>query len=69
MRVKLRVREVAQSKDISMAKLSRIADLGYNTVIALWNNPDRDISLSTLVKLAHALKVSVTDLYEEIPDE
>ena len=69
MRVKLKIREVAQAKGITMAKLSRRADLGYNTVVSAWNNPDRDITVSTLVKLAAALKVEVTDLFEVIPDE
>ena len=66
---RLRVREIAESKDINMSKLSRMADVNFNTIRAIWHNPQRDVSLAVLIKVAHALKVNVNDLYEEIPDE
>ncbi len=66
---RLRIREIAESKGINMSKLSRIADVNFNTIRAIWHTPQRDVSLAVLIKVAHALKVNVNDLYEEIPDE
>ena len=66
--IKLRVREVAQAKGISMAKLGRMADLNQRTMQAIYNDPYRDVAYSTLVKLAKALDVDVSELTEELPD-
>lgn len=66
--IKLRVREVAQAKGISMAKLGRMADLNQRTMQAIYNDPYRDVAYSTLVKLAKALDVDVSELTEEVPD-
>ena len=52
-----------------MAKLSRLADVGYTTTQALFHNPDHDVSLYILARIAKALGVSVCDLLEETPDE
>ena len=62
---RVRIREIAESKGLDVAKLSRRADLAYGTVWQLWNDPDRDVSLKTLNKLAEAMGVRVTDLLEE----
>ena len=69
MMLRLRVKEVAQEKEMSMGKLSRVADVAYRTVKLIYSDPYRDVSLSTLVKLAGALGVSVVDLIEELPDK
>lgn len=61
---RLRVREIAEAQGLDASKLSRRADLAYRTVLMLWNDPYRDVNLSTLAKLARALNVSVTDLLE-----
>jgi DNA-binding Xre family transcriptional regulator len=66
--IRLKVKEVAESKKITMAKLSRIADLNYGTIRAIYENPNRDVAVTTLEKIAKALKVDVTDLYEILPD-
>ncbi len=67
--IKLKVREIADARRINMAKLSRIADVNYNTIRAIYDNPNRDVAVTTLEKIAKALKVEVTDLYEIIPDD
>jgi DNA-binding Xre family transcriptional regulator len=66
--IKLRVREVAQAKGISMAKLGRMADLNQRTMQAIYNDPYRDVAYSTLVKLAKALDVDIAELTEEVSD-
>ena len=62
--IRLKVREIAEEKNISMTRLSRIADVNYKTVQAIFHDPHRDVAYSTLVKLAKALGVSIDDLAE-----
>ena len=66
--LRLKVKEVAKEKGISMAKLSRMADLNPRTVQAIYSDPYRDVAYSTLLKIAKALNVEVSDLTEEVPD-
>jgi len=56
-------------KHIEAAKLSRLSDLNYATVLALINKPDRDVSILTLEKVARVLGCAVSDLYDVIPDD
>jgi DNA-binding Xre family transcriptional regulator len=63
---RLKVKEVAQSKKITMAKLSRLADVNPRTVEAIFKDPYRDVAYSTLAKLARALDVDVSDLIEDV---
>lgn len=66
--IRLRVRELAEERKISMTRLSRISDVNYKTIQALFNDPYRDVAYSTLDKIAKALKVAVSDLVEDVPD-
>ena len=67
--IRLRVKEVATQKGISMTRLSRLADTNYKTIKAIFDNPYREVTTTTLNKLAKALGVAVADLIEEVPDE
>lgn len=67
--LRLRVKEVAQSKKVGMAKLSRLSDLSYKTIQAIWHDPYHDASAHTLNKIAKALNVPATDLLEDVPDK
>ena len=69
MKLRLRVREIAQHKGISMGKLERLADLSHPTIRDIFRNPYKEVTTTTLAKLATALGVSVSDLFEEVPDE
>ncbi len=69
MRIHLMVKEAAQARNIEAARLSRMSDLNYATVLALFNKPDRDVSILTLEKVARALHVDIHDLYEVLPDD
>ena len=50
-RVKLKGKEVAESKGFTQTKLSRQAELQYPTVYGLWINPYRDASINMLAKI------------------
>ena len=66
--VRLKIREIAEAKGINMSKLSRMADLNYNTVRAIWDDETRDVTVSTLEKFAKALQVEIAELIEVLPD-
>lgn len=67
---RLRIREVAESKGISMGLLQRRANVTMKVVQNVWRNPYHDISFSTLIKLASALDVPVTALIDdEVQDD
>lgn len=65
----LKIKEVLLEKNVSQSKLSRLADVSLNTIQAMYHNPSHDPALSTLVRIANALKVDIHDLYEELPDD
>ncbi len=65
--VRLKIKEVAESKGISMSRLSRLADVSYNTMLILYHKPDHDVSITILDRIAQALNVSICDLIEQSP--
>ena len=67
--IRLRVKEVAQEKGFSLGKLSRASDVAYNTVKAIYRNPYKEVTTTTLNKLAAALGVSTSELIEDVPDD
>ena len=67
--VRLKIREIAEAKKINMSKLSRMADLNYNTVRAICDDAMKDVTVSTLEKIAKALKVEIAELIQVLPDE
>lgn len=62
--VRLRLKEVLEEKNISQSKLSRMADVSLNTIQEMIHNPYHDVRINTLDKIARALDIPVTDLYE-----
>lgn len=62
---RLRIREVAEEKGMSMGLLSRKANVTMNVIRKIWRNDQHDASFSTLQKIAGALGVDVRDLIED----
>ncbi len=67
--LRLRVKEVAESKGYNMSSLSRASDIHFNTIKKLWTKPYSGATIETLNKIAIALGVSVGDLIENVPDK
>ncbi len=67
--IRLRVKEVAELKGISRTRLSRLADTNYKTVNAIFKDPYKEVTTTTLERLARALGVPVVELIEELPDD
>ncbi len=66
--LRLRVKEIAAAKGITIAKLARKADLDNRTVYRIAHDPFAEITTVTLGRLAEALDVSVKDLVEDAPN-
>jgi DNA-binding Xre family transcriptional regulator len=67
--IRLKVKEVAAKKGMSMRKLAKNADIAYNTLRTIYRDPYRPLSTVTLDKLAIALGVDVSELLESISPE
>lgn len=63
--VRLRVKEIAQEKHISMGRLSRQSDVNYRTIQRIYNEPDYMPTIPTLEKIARVLGVPTGDLIED----
>jgi DNA-binding Xre family transcriptional regulator len=68
MRTRLRVKEVAESKNFNMSSLSRASNISFNTIKRLWTHPYEGAKIDTLLKIARVLDVQVTELIEEFED-
>jgi DNA-binding Xre family transcriptional regulator len=66
--LRLRVKEVAESKGYNMSSLSRASDISFTTIKRLWTKPLIGVNVQTLNKIAKTLNVSISDLTEEVPD-
>jgi transcriptional regulator with XRE-family HTH domain len=66
---KLKIKEVAESKGYNMSTLSREADVPFNTVRRAWKNPQYEIKLATLNRIAKTLGVTTAELIEDVPEE
>jgi len=67
--IRLKIREIAESKGVTRTQLSRRAEVNYATIQAVWNNPYHDLSIKLMEKIAVALGCNISDLYETIPDD
>lgn len=63
--VRLKVKELAEERGFNQSSLSRAAGVSFLTIKRIYQQPDRDVSLRTLEKIAKALGVRVADLLEE----
>ena len=56
------IKKLRKQKGLSQDRLSKLADISYNTVIKLESGGIINPSIDTLQKLAKALNVSLDDL-------
>ncbi|GCE28198.1 hypothetical protein KDA_36820 [Dictyobacter alpinus] len=64
MEIQLKVKEIATQKGFNQSSLSRAANVDFKTVKRIFQDPTRDVSLSTIVKIAWALNVPLDDLMD-----
>ena len=68
-KLRLRVKEIATQRGLSMGKLERLADLSHPTIRDIFRDPYKEVTTTTLTKLAIALGVAVSELFEEVADD
>jgi transcriptional regulator with XRE-family HTH domain len=66
---RLRVKQVIEARKISMSKLSRGADVPYNLIRRMVNDPNYIPSIPTLSKVARYLGVPMDDLWYDDEEE
>lgn len=66
--VRLRVKEIAEAKGYNMSSLSRKADIGFSTVKRIFQDPYKEVTTTTLEKIARALEVSTSELIEDVDE-
>jgi len=66
--LKLRVREVAESKDINQAQLAWLSHTGVKTIALYWHKKNYQVDLWVLDRIAKALGVPAGSLLIEVPD-
>jgi transcriptional regulator with XRE-family HTH domain len=64
MKVRLKVKELATAHGFNQSTLSRAANVDFKTIQRLFRDPYRDVSISTVVKIAWALNIPLADLIE-----
>jgi DNA-binding Xre family transcriptional regulator len=67
--IRLKVKEVAEAKQISQRKLSKLSGVDIKNIQKIFRDPLRIVNTETLDKLATALGVDVRELIESVPDE
>lgn len=67
--IKLKVKEVAEEKGYNLSQLARKADIDQRTLRRIYKQPTAEISTLVLSKLATALEVHPSQLYDVIDDE
>lgn len=60
---RLRVKELAEARGHNMSSLSRASNVSFTT-IKRYHHPTGDTNLSTLLKVAHALGCTISELVE-----
>jgi len=62
--VRLKVKEIAESKGYNMSSLSRASDVSFRTVKRIFRDPYAPVNTDTLGRFAKALGVDVSELLE-----
>ena len=66
--VRLRVKEIAEAKGFNMSSLSRASDVSFNTTKRIFRNPYKEVTTTTLERIARALGVPTSILIEDVPE-
>jgi transcriptional regulator with XRE-family HTH domain len=65
----LKIKEVAQQKNISQRQLFLKSDVDIRTVRRVFKDDTANITVETLARLAQVLNVDVSELIESTPDK
>ena len=65
---RLRIKELAQERNMNITVLARKAEIAYTTAHNLWHDTVEQLNRRTLDRVALALGVNVSDLFGGSPD-
>jgi putative transcriptional regulator len=68
MTVRMRLKEILDSRGMAQTELQSLSGLGYSSINALYHNKNVGIEFGTLDALCAALKVQPGDLLQYLPD-
>ena len=60
-----KIRQKRKKIGLSQDKLSKLADVAYNTVVKIESGENHNPTIETLTKIAKALGISVGDLFKK----
>jgi putative transcriptional regulator len=66
--IKNNLSKIMGEKRIRIVELHRMTGLSQPTIINLYYEKNKNVSLETLNKICNALEVSIGELFEHIPD-
>lgn len=66
---KLRIREEAEKRGYNQSSLSRATNISFTTIKKIWRNPQYEINIVTLHKIAQTLGVPTSTLIEDVPEQ
>ncbi|HAE82092.1 MAG TPA: XRE family transcriptional regulator [Ktedonobacter sp.] len=66
--LRLKVKDIARERGLSMGKLSRLADVDYTTIKRMFDDANYSPTIETLWKIKRVLQVSLDELVEEVPN-
>ena len=69
MRLRLRVKEVAKARSMSMTRLHITSEVAYSTIRRVFRDPYAEVTTTTINRLAQALGVPPTSLLEDVSDD
>ncbi len=67
--IKVRIKEILDADDRTIAYLADKTGLNYSALYKLVDNRTRSISFDTLERIATFLDVPIGDLFEIVPDD
>ena len=67
--IRLKVKEVARAKGMSMHRLSLKSEVSYHIIREIFNNPFKVTGTDTINRIAAALEVPATELIEDVPSD
>jgi DNA-binding XRE family transcriptional regulator len=57
------IKQKRKELDLSQDKLSKLADVAYNTIVKIESGENSNPTIETLRKIATALKIGINDLF------
>ena len=67
--IRLKIKDIAESRGINQGQLSRLSNVGYSTIRRIFDDPHYSVNFTTLERIAKALGVPALELLEEVPDD